>query len=358
MTRTRKLIGAAGLLLLTACPLPKELREIPPPPVHTDWLVSAGQLQRRLNDPATVIVYVGQDRSGYDAGHIPGARFLPLSSIVTTRDGVPSELPDANTLVQAFQSVGVGDDSRVVLYGDLGGLSAGRAFFSLDWLGHTPAVLNGGIDAWRTAGYPVETAAPPAPRAATLTARVRPELVVDADWVRAHLRDSTVAIIDARPPEQYSGATPGEGITRPGHIPGARNLFWQNTLTSATDPTLRSVEVLHALYRIAGARFASDVEVLPERPRYEPGPTDTTTAAGRRRTQEQQRQRDRERRQREAERRNQPKPTNNTVVVYCRIGLQASWDYFVARYLGYDVKMYDAGYFDWSRRGDAYPVER
>jgi thiosulfate/3-mercaptopyruvate sulfurtransferase len=346
MTRTRNVFGAAALLLLTACPLPQELREVPAPPVNAAMLVSVSQLQGRLNDPSTVILHVGRDRASYDAGHIPGARFLALSSIVTERDGLPDELPSADALRDAFQAAGVSDDSRVVVYGDLGGLAAARAFFTLDYLGHAPAVLDGGMEAWRAAGRPVETAAPAA-RRGTFTPHPHPELVVDAEWVRGHVRDSTVAFIDARPPEQYSGAEPGEGVTRPGHIPGAKNLFWQNTLASPANPVLRSPEVLRALYRLGGARFASDVEIVRERPRYEPA--DTSAAARR------------ARRQRQAQRRPETprqKARPNTVVVYCRTGVQASWDYFVARYLGYQTKMYDGSFIDWSRRGADYPVER
>ncbi|HKP76352.1 MAG TPA: rhodanese-like domain-containing protein, partial [Longimicrobiaceae bacterium] len=65
---------------------------------------------------------------------------------------------------------------------------------------------------------------------------------------------------------------------------------------------------------------------------------------------------DRRRQQQQRQPRFEPKP--NTVVVYCRTGVQASWDYFVARYLGYQVKMYDPGFIDWSRRGADFPVER
>ena len=342
------LSGTAALFLLTACPIPAELREIPPPAVNADLLVSVAQLQRRLNEPGTVVLHVGRDRASYDAGHIPGARFLALSSIVTERDGIPNELPSVDVLDQAFEAVGVSDDSRVVVYGDLGGLAAARAFFTLDYLGKAPAVLNGGLDAWRAAGRPVETAAATAGRG-SFTPRPKADLVVDADWVKTHLRDSTVALIDARPPEQFSGAEAGAGITRPGHIPGARNLFWQNTVVSQANPELRSTEVLRALYRLAGARFASDVPVIRERPRYEPA---DTTAAGRRARREAERNRQ--------QRRTPPRPEArpNTVVVYCQTGVQASWDYFVARYLGYQVKMYDGGFIDWSRRGADYPVER
>jgi len=346
MTRTRNVFGAAALLLLTACPLPRELREIPAPPVNADLLVSVSQLKRRLNDPATVILHVGRDRAGYDAGHIPGARFLPLTALVTERGGQPDALPDAGALDDAFEAVGVSDDSRVVVYGDLGGVAAARAFFTLDYLGHAPAVLDGGMEAWRAAGNAVETAAPAA-RRGSFTPRLHPELVVDAEWVRGHLRDTTVAFIDARPPEQFSGAEPGEGVQRPGRIPGARNLFWRNTVATPANPVLRSPEVLRALYRLAGGKFASDIPYIPERPRYEPG---DTSAAGRRRARDPQRQR------RPSTPRQEPRP--NTVVVYGATGVQASWDYFTARYLGYQVKMYDGSFIDWSRRGTDYPVER
>jgi thiosulfate/3-mercaptopyruvate sulfurtransferase len=344
MTRTRNVFGAAALLLLTACPLPQELREVPAPPVSADLLVSVAQLQRRLSDPATVILHVGRDRASYDAGHVPGARFLALSSIVTERDGLPNELPSVEVLDAAFEAVGVSDDSRVVVYGDLGGLAAGRAFFTLDYLGHAPAVLNGGLQAWRAAGAAVETAAPAA-RRGSFTPRPHPELVVDATWVRSHLRDSTVAFVDSRTPEQFSGAEPGAGVQRPGHLPGANNLYWQNTIAPPANPVLRSTEVLRALFRLAGGRFASDVPIIRERPRYAGG---DTTEAGRR------------------ARRAQPRRANtpqqqarpNTVVVYCHTGVQASWDYFVARYLGYQVKLYDGSFIDWSRRGPEFPVER
>ena len=354
MTRTRKLLGAAALFILTGCPLPAELREVRPPPVNADLLVSVDQLQGRLNDPATVILHVGRDRASYDAGHVPGARFLPLSSLVIERDGVPNELPSVEALDAAFEAAGVSDASRVVLYGDLGGLAAARAFFTLDYLGHPAAVLDGGLEAWRAAGRPVETQAAN-PARGTFTPRPRPELVVNADWVRAHLRDSTVAIIDARPPAQFSGAEAGEGVTRPGHITGARNLFWQNTQVSATDGRLRSPEVLRALYRLAGARFASDVPVVRPRSRYEPGPADTAEAGRADRERQRQRRDEERQRQRNAP---QPKPLATTVVVYCRTGVQASWDYFVARYLGYETRMYDASFIDWSRRGADFPVER
>ena len=113
------LAGTAGCLVS----VPKSN---PLPRWDETLLVTTEELEDRLGDPRTVILHVGRDRASYDAGHIPGARFLPLSSLVTERDGVPNELPPAAQLEAAFEAVGVSDNSRVVLYGDLGGL-AGRA---------------------------------------------------------------------------------------------------------------------------------------------------------------------------------------------------------------------------------------
>ena len=35
------------------------------------------------------------------------------------------------------------------------------------------------------------------------------------------------------------------------------------------------------------------------------------------------------------------------VVTYCEVGMQASHNYFVAKYLGYDDSMYDGSYQGW-----------
>jgi thiosulfate/3-mercaptopyruvate sulfurtransferase len=127
--------------------------------------------------------------------------------------------------------------------------------------------------------------------------------VVDADWVRRHMDDRVVALLDARPPAQFAGTEAGDGVPRPGHIPGAGSLFWEELLRSTDLPLLKDVETLRALFRRAGA---------------EPG---------------------------------------DTVVAYCRTGMQASFAYFVARYLGYETRMYDASFMDWSRRAEL-PVAR
>lgn len=308
--RSDRVLAAAALLALGACGEEMEDERWPAteeepaaeaePAVRTEMLVSTGWLAQHAGGDDVLILHVAPDRSGYDEGHIPGARFLPVSAFAHEADGIANELPEVEHLDSVFESVGLSDDTRVVVYGPA--LPAARAFFTLDYLGHggRTALLDGGVEAWRAEGRPLSTEAPPAERG-SFTPRPQ-DIVVDATWVRQNLGNTDVAVIDARPEAEFTGEVAGDGVPRPGHIPGAANVFWQRTIEAADDPTLRDPRALRNLYEHAGAT---------------PG---------------------------------------TTVVTYCRTGMQASFAYFVARYLGYDARMYDGSYMDWSRRSEL-PVE-
>ena len=290
------------LFLLRALPSPRAPAILPGPPAPAETLlVSAGWLAAHLGDRSITLIQAGRTREAYDAGHLPGARFLALSAIVISRNGLARGVPPAEQLDSVLGSVGVSDSGRVVIYGDP--LAAGRLFFTLDLLGlgGRTALLDGGLDAWRAGGGLLTTQVP-APVQATLSVRPRSGIVVDADWVRQHLADTSVALIDARSEEEFRGDIPGEGVVRPGHIPGAFSLYWLTTLEPGGGPTLKNAEVLRALFRRGGAR------------------------------------------------------EGRTIVAYCGTGVRSSWLYFVARYLGFEVRLYDGSFIDWSDHDDL-PVE-
>ncbi len=271
--------------------------------VTTQWLAS------RLGQPDLAIVHIGLDRSQYDAGHIPGARFLPLSQIVINRGQVANELPGVEQLKRTLESVGIGDNTRVVLYSNNANLYAARLWWTMDYLGAASqaALLDGSLEQWRDEKHPLSKDVPPAPHT-TFTPRLRPQVLVnmpavaDASWLATHIDHPSLTLIDARPPEQYSGADPGEDISRPGHIPGAANLYWVNLLENKDDPRLLPVPDLRKLLRGAGA-------------------------------------------------------SSGPLIVYCRSGMQSSYLYFVARFLGYDVAMYDGSFLEWSN-SSVNPVEK
>jgi thiosulfate/3-mercaptopyruvate sulfurtransferase len=260
---------------------------------QTAMLVSTAWLAEHANDRSLVIINVGP-RASYDAGHIPGARFIEMSSISTSQ-GLTLELPPIDKLKSAFEELGVSDNSRIVICFLTNYVTpATRIFFTLDYLGlgKQVSLLDGGFEAWRADGRAVTTDAPEVKRG-TITPHPRMELVVDAAWVSANLNKPRVAIVDARAPEFYTGASAGR-MPRAGHIPSAVNVPF-STLADASNK-LKDSATLRKILAEAGIK------------------------------------------------------QGDQIVSYCHIGQQASLVYFVAKYLGYDARLYDGSFEDWSKR--------
>lgn len=259
-------------------------------------LVSTSWLADHLNDRNLVILHVG-GQEDYAAGHIPGARKVSLSEIsVSGPDNLRLELPPVEDLRAALAKLGVGNESRIVVYpGNDSVQSATRVWFTLDYagLGEKAALLDGGLSRWKAEGRALSTQTPTV-EPGTLTLTPNPALVVTAEWLRDHLKDSGLVLIDARLPEFHSGANTGQ-MPRAGRLPGAVNVPYATLLDAQLK--LRSTAELRASI-----------------------------------------------------------PAGKDVVAYCHIGQQATLVYFVARMLGEKVRLYDGSFQDWSRRVDL-PVE-
>jgi len=216
-------------------------------------LISAAQLLRRIDEPDLVIVDCRHDlsqveagRVAYLAGHLPGAVFLHLDDDLSgpkTGTNGRHPLPDAARLAQRLGEEGIGPGSHVVAYDGSGGIYAARLWWLLRWLGlGTVQVLDGGVAAWQAAGGSMTTTLP-AISPTRLEARLQPGLTVDVDTVLANLDRQEFVVIDARAPGRFAGE--GETIDPvAGHIPGARNRFFQHNL--AADGTFKPAETLRA----------------------------------------------------------------------------------------------------------------
>ena len=232
-----------------------------------------------------MVLHVAANRAAYDAGHVPGARFVAQSELVVTRDGIPNELPPVADLQALFERLGVSDGSRVVLCADGSMIPAARAYFTLDYLGHgeQTAILDGGLDQWKREKRALSMEAPVV-AAGKLTPKVKADLVAKTEQVK---QPAGFSLLDARSQTEYGGAG--------GHIPGAQNVDWIGGQVSRENMTLQSEDALRKLYEAAG--------ITP----------------------------------------------NKQVVTYCNSGMQASVSYFTLKYLGYDVKLYDGSFSEWNK---------
>jgi thiosulfate/3-mercaptopyruvate sulfurtransferase len=267
--------------------------------VTTDWLGS------HLARHDQIVLHVGSSSRIYDTGHIPGALYVDLSSFVVDRNGIPNELPPVETLQKTFQALGIGNHAHLVLYGD-NPLYATRLFFTLDYLGHgmRASLLDGGLEKWKGEERPVTTGVPRV-SPATFTPYPQPDVLVRLPELKTILRYSgsdvanAVSLIDARPAAQFSGVEAGTGISRPGHIPQSVNICWkENLITVDGYQLLRPAEQLRELYTASGT-ISSCV-----------------------------------------------------TIAYCRTGMEATMTYFVLKYLGHDVALYDGSYYEWSGTGE------
>ena len=129
-------LAVVGVAALSPGPSRACARESSWPAVQAQMLVSTSWLEQHLNDPNLVVLYVGRNRSQFELGHIPGSRFVLLDELVEQHKDSLNDLPPVADLQATFESLGVGDESGVVLTGDALGMLAARAYFTLDYLGH------------------------------------------------------------------------------------------------------------------------------------------------------------------------------------------------------------------------------
>lgn len=297
-------IAVIGVAALSLGPSRLPAQESHRAAVHFEMLVSTSWLEQHLHDPDLVVLYVGRGRSQFEVGHIPGSRFVRLDELVEQRKESLNELPTVADLRATFESLGVGDQSRVVLTGDALGMLAARVYFTLDYLGHGDQVslLDGGTERW-IAESRQTSREETHPDRAHFTPHVRPEILISTAQMhdlslQVSRGSSYVVLLDARPSAEYDGAVKSEAVPKAGHIAGAQSLYWKKLIRSDADPRLLPVDELRQQFSSAGAA---------------PG---------------------------------------KSVVTYCRTGMQSSVAYFVAKYLGYNVSMYDGSVYEWVHAAD------
>jgi thiosulfate/3-mercaptopyruvate sulfurtransferase len=195
---------------------------------------------------------------------------------------------------------GIGNDTTVILYGDKNNWFATYTFWLFRIYGvERVKILNGGRGKWIAEGRPLTKTVPAYPRAAFRAREADFTIRAFRDQVLERLGKPTVALVDVRSPQEYSGeliampAYPQEGAQRGGHIPTAQNIPWAQNVRE--DGTFKAPSELRALYEAKG--------VTPDK----------------------------------------------EVIAYCRIGERSSHTWFTLKYLlGYPtVRNYDGSWTEW-----------
>jgi len=187
-------------------------------------IVSPQWLQGHLGDKNLVILDLRAPKD-YAAGHIPGAVSAPYGHWRMMVRGVNRMLPPLPVIQAYLRSVGVNNNSEVVVYNDIStpmGLGLGgetRAFWTLKVLGHQKdAILDGGFGGWQQVHGALTHSA--SHKHGNFVAHYQPQIDASLQQVRADLH-SHVMLVDNRPMHQIVGLTKAPFVARFGHIPGA-----------------------------------------------------------------------------------------------------------------------------------------
>ena len=267
---------AAAILILSSIACPQEKPAQPEMIVSTQWLAD------HLQDKNLVLIQIGPEQGEYEAGHIPGAQFLANKEMFFEHEG---GLP-ADRLIPEFQSLGISNDSRIVIYASKYPTVATRLYWMLDYLGIAghASLLDGGIDKWKGEHRVLSQEPVTAPKRGNVSAHLNTRVLAELPDVTAAVTWGDPILIDSRPQKRYVD----------GHIPGAISIYWEQTTSNDSMSLLRSPDGIRTAYEKAGIKQGSPI------------------------------------------------------ITYCDVGFQATHAYFTLKYLGYDVRMYDGSYHEWN----------
>jgi thiosulfate/3-mercaptopyruvate sulfurtransferase len=264
-------------------------------------IVSPQWVNDNMNDPDLIIIQPGFLKMDYEKEHIKGARFLWPDWLTANSPEGTYNPPEPKAATKILQDLGINKNSKIVLCHNYSDVSiTARMFLTFEYLGLKNRVyyLNGGLVAWKKAGFPV-TNEVPVYKKGNFVATISNPVLVDKDYVLHALKTKSGEIVDARAKRWYDGDPTGN--PRDGHIAGALNLPYPDMIDSSN--TIKPKEVIEKNFQA----------VVPDK--------------------------------------------NKELVTYCFIGQTASVIYLTGRSLGYNVKLYDGSMQEWSRLPEL-PMEK
>lgn len=196
------------------------------PIVSVDWLHDNLSADNLIVLDATIQKVGVKTDDKKEKQQIKDAVFFDLKSVFLDVEAeYPNTIPSEKYFETEAQKLGVNNDSCIVVYDDLGVYSSPRVWWLFKVFGfENVAVLNGGLPAWKDAGYTVESKKEREFLRGNFKANLnKGKISVTEEILKASL-DNKV-ILDARSKGRFYATEPEpRKDLRGGHIPNSKSL--------------------------------------------------------------------------------------------------------------------------------------
>ncbi|MCV0373610.1 MAG: sulfurtransferase [Nitrosarchaeum sp.] len=196
-------------------------------------------LRSEIRDKSVRVIDVRREED-YKQNHIPSAVNLPLANLLS--DDSPERV------LKIFNSLGIDDETRVVVYDDTFGALASRVAWTLEYIGHSDvSLLETTYSRWKSLGLESETVSPEV-QSKQHSLHLKPEILATSDYLEQSKEKKDVVLIDNRERLNYLEQ----------HIPGAISLPYRTL--AKNDKILRPKEDMKRLLDNRG--ISGDSEII------------------------------------------------------------------------------------------------
>ena len=167
--------------------------------------IDVDSLRSEIRDKSVRVIDVRKEEE-YKKNHIPTSVNLPLANLLS------DDSPDR--VKKLVQSLGVDDETQVVVYDDTFGALASRVAWTLQYLGHSDvSLLDVTYGKWNSLGLETETEVH-SYETKTISVNLQPEIMATADYLEKSKDKDNVILLDNRERLNFLEQ----------HIPGAINI--------------------------------------------------------------------------------------------------------------------------------------
>ena len=236
------------------------------PLVTTAWLernlrerdLRIVELRGHVLPPTEAPPHYFTDRAGYEEAHIPNALFVDWQADIVEPDSPSGDVAAPERFASLMGSLGIGNDTTVVIYDNAASMFACRLRWALRYYGHEEVfILDGGWDKWLAEGRPV-SADPPQEKTAKFVPRVNARLKATAEEIMTGLEAGNMQLIDVRSPAEYAGAASRARFG--GHIPTAISI--PRKMMVAEDQTVETTNNLRKCFAEKGVALEASDTVI------------------------------------------------------------------------------------------------